>query len=52
MKNLSGDERKLLIIQGFDILADSLSGIFVTVFFLPTAICQPPSCIVSPFLHR
>ena len=33
MKNLSGDERKLLIIQGFDILAASLAGIFVTVFF-------------------
>lgn len=33
MKNLSHDERKLLIIQGFDILAASLAGIFVTVFF-------------------
>lgn len=33
MKNLSRDERKLLIIQGFDILAASLAGIFVTVFF-------------------
>ncbi len=33
MRNLSIDERKLLIIQGFDILAASLAGIFVTVFF-------------------
>ncbi len=33
MKHLSADERKLLIIQGFDILAASLAGIFVTVFF-------------------
>ena len=33
MRNLSVDERKLLIIQGFDILAASLAGIFVTVFF-------------------
>lgn len=33
MRDLSGDERKLLIIQGFDILAASLAGIFVTVFF-------------------
>lgn len=33
MKNLSPDERKLLLIQGLDILAASLAGIFVTVFF-------------------
>ena len=33
MKNLSVDERKLLIIQGFNFLASSLAGIFVTVFF-------------------
>ncbi|MDP1722318.1 MAG: hypothetical protein Q8L37_03845 [Candidatus Gottesmanbacteria bacterium] len=33
MKNLSPDERKLLIIQGLDILAASLAGIFTTVFF-------------------
>ncbi len=33
MKNLSQDERKLLLIQGLDILAASLAGIFVTVFF-------------------
>jgi len=33
MKNLSIDERKLLIIQGFNFLASSLAGIFVTVFF-------------------
>lgn len=33
MKNFSVDERKILIIQGFDILAASLAGIFVTVFF-------------------
>ncbi len=33
MKSLSVDERKLLIIQGCDILAYSLAGVFVTVFF-------------------
>lgn len=33
MKNLSPDERRLLLIQGLDILAASLAGIFVTVFF-------------------
>lgn len=33
MKTLSTDERKLLIIGGLDILAASLAGIFVTVFF-------------------
>ncbi len=33
MKNLSPDERKLLLIQGLDILAGSLANIFVTVFF-------------------
>ena len=33
MKSLSQDERKLLIIQGLDILAYSLASIFVTVFF-------------------
>ena len=33
MKHLSPDERKLLLIQGLDILAASLAGIFVTVFF-------------------
>lgn len=33
VKNLSGDEHKLLLIQGLYILAASLAGIFVTVFF-------------------
>lgn len=33
MRSLSTEERKLLIIQGFDILAYSLANIFVTVFF-------------------
>ena len=33
MKNLSPDERKLLLVQGLDILAYSLANIFVTVFF-------------------
>lgn len=33
MRSLSIEERKLLIIQGFDILAYSLANIFVTVFF-------------------
>lgn len=33
MRSLSVDERKLLIIQGFDILAYALASIFVTVFF-------------------
>lgn len=33
MKNLSGDERKLLLIQFFNFLSYSLVGVFVTVFF-------------------
>lgn len=33
MASLSSDERKLLIIQGLDILAYALAGIFVTFFF-------------------
>ncbi len=33
MKSLSVEERKLLIIMGFDILAYSLASVFVTVFF-------------------
>ena len=33
MASLSSDERKLLIIQGLDMLAYALAGIFVTVFF-------------------
>ena len=33
MKSLSVDERKLLIIQGCDILAYSLASVFVTIFF-------------------
>ncbi|MCX6794115.1 MAG: hypothetical protein NTY06_03345, partial [Candidatus Gottesmanbacteria bacterium] len=33
MASLSSEERKLLIIQGLDILAYALAGVFVTVFF-------------------
>ncbi len=33
MRNLSGEERKLLIIQFFNFLSFSLVGVFVTVFF-------------------
>ncbi|MBI3577072.1 MFS transporter [Candidatus Gottesmanbacteria bacterium] len=33
MRNLSGDERKLLVIQFFNFLSYSLAGVFVNVFF-------------------
>lgn len=33
MRNLSKEERKLLVIQFFDFLSYSLAGVFVTVFF-------------------